>query len=110
MDGVHRLREDEWALLKALRGANPDAEYVFESSRGGKMCRSNVNRLMKAAGERAGVPICNPHALRHACGYALALRRTDTRRLQKYLGLKSLEVAAVYTDLAANALDDIWMN
>ena len=33
----------------------------------------------------------HPHMLRHACGYALANKGTDTRTLQAYLGHRSIQ-------------------
>ena len=38
--------------------------------------------------------------LRHACGYALANRGTDTRTLQAYLGHHSIQSTVRYTELA----------
>jgi len=107
-DGIHRLPDDELALLKELRTRSPDAEFVFESARGGKMSRSNVNRMIKDAGMRAGLPNAHPHALRHGCGYELAMRGIDTRRLQTYLGHRSIMSTVVYTDLAMHATDSVW--
>ena len=105
---VQKLLSAELEVLEELRARYPDETFVFPSSRGGKMSRYNVNRLLREAGKKAGVQVCNPHALRHGCGYALAMRGVDTRRLQRHLGLKSLEVAATYTDLAEGAIHDIW--
>lgn len=107
-DGVHRLREDEVMLLKDLKAKHPDESFVFPSGRGGKMARCNVNRMLATAGKRAGLPNVTPHQLRHACGYELAMRGTDTRRLQVYLGHRSILSTVVYTDLAMHATDSIW--
>ena len=45
----------------------------------------------------------NPHALRHACGYYLANKRVDTRRIQDYLGHKSIQSTVRYTQLSGTA-------
>ncbi len=95
---VQKLTTAELQQLQELRSRHPDETYVFPSGRGGKMTRYNVNRMLKTAGKAAGVEVCNPHALRHGCGYELATRGVDTRRLQLHLGLRSLEIAATYTD------------
>jgi integrase len=107
-DGIHRLADGELNLLKELRALHPTEEFVFPSGRGGKMSRSNVNRMLKEAGTRAGLPNAHPHALRHACGYELAMRGIDTRRLQTYLGHRSIMSTVVYTDLAMHATDSVW--
>jgi site-specific recombinase XerD len=50
-------------------------------------------------------PNVTPHALRHACGYELAMKGIDTRRLQIYLGHRSITSTTIYTDLASWAND-----
>lgn len=72
------------------------------------MSRSNVNRLLTEIGERAGLPNVTPHSLRHACGYELAMRGIDTRRLQIFLGHRSIHSTTIYTDLAEHATDSLW--
>jgi site-specific recombinase XerD len=44
--------------------------------------------------------LVHPHQLRHACGYALANKGTDTRTLQAYLGHKNIQHTVRYTELA----------
>jgi site-specific recombinase XerD len=44
--------------------------------------------------------------LRHACGYALADKRHDTRAIQGWLGHRSITSTAVYTALAPNRFKD----
>ncbi len=104
--GIHKLADDELELLTKLR-AVAGSEFVFPG-RSGRMSRSNVNRMLKDAGQRAGLPRVTPHQLRHACGYELAMRGTDTRRLQVYLGHASIMSTTVYTDLAEHATDSLW--
>ena len=104
--GIHKLLPDELELLQKLR-AESDSQFVF-AGRGGRMSRSNVNRMLKDIGERAGLPTVTPHSLRHACGYELAMRGTDTRRLLIYLGHRSIQSTTIYTDLAEHANDSLW--
>ena len=42
----------------------------------------------------------HPHMLRHACGFALANKRHDTRALHAYLGHMNIQHAVRYTELA----------
>jgi hypothetical protein len=49
--------------------------------------------------------------LRHACGYALANKGTDTRTIQDYLGHRSIQHTVRYTKLAPgrfNGLFEDW--
>jgi site-specific recombinase XerD len=46
--------------------------------------------------------------LRHACGYALANKGTDTRTLQAYLGHRSIQSTVRYTELAPGRFKNIW--
>jgi hypothetical protein len=46
--------------------------------------------------------------LRHACGYAPANKRHDTRAIRGWLGDRSITSAAVYTALAPNRFKDFW--
>ena len=42
--------------------------------------------------------------------YELAMKGLDTRRLQIYLGHRSILSTVVYTDLALHATDSVWHN
>jgi site-specific recombinase XerD len=46
--------------------------------------------------------------LRHACGFALAKAGHDTRRLQDYLGHKSINSTVRYTELDSGKFADFW--
>ena len=104
--GIHRLATDELELLTQLKARSVN-DYVFPG-RSGRMSRSNVNRMLTEVGQCAGLPNATPHQLRHACGHELAMRGMDTRRLQVYLGHRSILSTVVYTDLAAHAHDNVW--
>jgi site-specific recombinase XerD len=42
----------------------------------------------------------HPHMFRHACGFQLANRGTDTRTLQAYLGHRNIQHTVRYTELS----------
>jgi type 1 fimbriae regulatory protein FimE len=48
------------------------------------------------------------HMLRHACGYALANAGHDTRRIQDWLGHRSIQHSTRYTQLSAAPFKDFW--
>ena len=72
------------------------------------MTRSNVAKMIAAAGERAGLPHAHPHALRHTCGHLLADAGHDTRRLQLWLGHADIKHTARYSELSAKPFADFW--
>ena len=50
----------------------------------------------------------HPHMLRHACGYALANKVMDTRRLQHYLGHASITNTVRYSAMSPEPFRDLW--
>jgi len=97
---THPLLGDE---LRALRSLKRDAKspFIFVSERGAPFTVSGFAKLVERAGIEAKLPFkCHPHMLRHATGYALANRGTDTRTLQAYLGHRSIQSTVRYTELA----------
>jgi len=70
------------------------------------LVRSEALELRRVRGERAGMPF--PILLRHACGYALANARHDTRALQAWLGHRNIQHTVRYTELAPDRFKDFW--
>jgi site-specific recombinase XerD len=68
-----------------------------------------INRLVNRIGARAGrtFPV-HAHLLRHACGYAPANAGHDTRRIQDWLGNRSIQHTTRYTKLSAALFKDLW--
>jgi site-specific recombinase XerD len=66
-----------------------------------------VNRKRIGARARFAFPV-HAHMLRHACGYALANAGHDTRRIQDWLGHKSIQHTTRYTQLNAALFKDFW--
>jgi type 1 fimbriae regulatory protein FimB/type 1 fimbriae regulatory protein FimE len=48
------------------------------------------------------------YMLRHACGYALANAGHDTRRIQYWLGHRSIQHTTRYTQLSSAPFKDFW--
>jgi type 1 fimbriae regulatory protein FimB/type 1 fimbriae regulatory protein FimE len=97
--------------LRALRALKREAKspFVFVSERGAPFSVAGFAKLVERTGVEAGMPFkCHPHMLRHACGYALANRGTDTRTLQAYLGHRSIQSTVRYTELAPGRFKNIW--
>jgi len=106
---VHPIQGDELRALRELRRAQqPESAFVFTTERGGPMTRSNVAKIIKAAGDRAGLPHMHPHMLRHTCGHLIADAGHDTRRLQLRLGHSDIKHTARYSELSARPFRDFW--
>jgi integrase len=106
---VHPLRGDELRALRELQRQFPDSAFVFATEREGPFTPDAVNGLIKRIGKRAGFPFpVHCHMLRHACGYALANGGHDTRRIQDWLGHRSIQHTVRYSELSATPFKDFW--
>jgi integrase len=96
--------------LRALRAIYRDRqsdEFVFMSEHG-PFTRDGFAKLLRAAAKRAGIKNAHPHALRHACGHALAMKGRDTRLIQDYLGHRNITHTSLYTDGVSRRFKGIW--
>ncbi len=106
---THPLWGAEVRALRQLRREYPEADHVFASERGGPLTESAVGKLIRRAGELAGLPFpVHPHMLRHGCGFKLANEGVDTRALQAYLGHRSIQHTVRYTELAPTRFNGFW--
>ena len=105
-DSTHYLERDElWGLRRLPRSSG----YVFVNERGDPFKREGIARMIQRAGKQAGIPFAvHVHMLRHACGYALASKGMDTRRLQHYLGHASITNTVRYSAMSPEPFRDIW--
>ena len=105
---THPLLGDE---LRALRVFKREASspFMFVTERGAPFSVAGLAKLIERAGIEAGMPFkCHPHMLRHATGFALANKGTDTRTLQAYLGHRSIQSTVRYTELAPGRFKNLW--
>ena len=105
-DSTHYLERDELQGLKRLprRGA-----YVFVNERGAPFGRMGIARMIERAGKEAKLGFgVHVHMLRHACGYTLANKGMDTRRLQHYLGHASITNTVRYSAMSPEPFRDLW--
>jgi integrase len=105
---THPLLGDELRALRALK-REATLPFIFVSERGAPFSVSGLAKLIERAGIEAKLPFkVHPHMLRHACGYALANKGTDTRTLQAYLGHRSIQSTVRYTELAPGRFKNLW--
>lgn len=112
---VHPLLKDEqdaikkWKEQRTMWSTDIEPGSVFISRRGTRLSRQQAWRIISKAGIKAGTVVGTyPHMLRHACGYELAERGTDTRLIQDYLGHRNIRHTVRYTASNAARFVGIW--
>jgi integrase len=106
--GTHPLLGDELRALRVLK-REAKSPFIFVTERGSPFSVSGLAKLIERAGIEAKIPFkVHAHMLRHACGYALANKGTDTRTLQAYLGHRSIQSTVRYTELAPGRFKNLW--
>jgi type 1 fimbriae regulatory protein FimB/type 1 fimbriae regulatory protein FimE len=87
--------------LRKLQREGLSSEFIFVTERGGPFTCSGLAALIARIGKVSGIELkLHPHSLRHACGFYLASRGTDTRTIMSYLGHRSIQSSVVYTALS----------
>jgi site-specific recombinase XerD len=109
LPSTHPLEGDELRALRRHQRESPESPFVFVSERGAPLTAPGFSRMVERAGVEANLGIkVHAHMLRHACGYALANRGTDTRTLQAYLGQKNIQNTTRYAALAPDRFKGLW--
>ena len=101
---------DEAAGLRRLqREQDPKRPHVFTSERGQAFTRFAINKMIEAAGRRAGIErALHPHCLRHTTGSMLANGGTSAWHLQKHLGHANMSNTIGYVRMSPEPLRDVW--
>ena len=101
---VVRWLDDRPSLL---RGRDPGA--LFLSTRGNRLSRQAVWRLVKLRGRNASVDErrLTPHVFRHSAATHMVERGADLRTVQELLGHASLTTTQVYTKVSPEHLREI---
>jgi type 1 fimbriae regulatory protein FimB/type 1 fimbriae regulatory protein FimE len=108
LTATHPLLGDELRALRALK-RETNSPFIFVSERGAPFTVSGLQKLVERTGIEAKMPFkVHPHMLRHATGYVLANKGTDTRTLQSYLGHRSIQSTVRYTELAPGRFKNLW--
>ncbi|WP_370605586.1 tyrosine-type DNA invertase [Citrobacter braakii] len=112
---VHPIHKDEliflkkWFSVRRKWKSATESDRIFISIRGTPLSRSQAWRIIRLSGELSGIAVgTHPHMLRHACGYELAERGTDTRLIQDYLGHKNIRHTVLYTASNAERFTRLW--
>jgi integrase len=108
LTATHPLLGDELRALRTLK-RETNSPFIFVSERAAPFTVSGLQKLVERAGIAAKIPFkVHPHMLRHATGYVLANKGTDTRTLQSYLGHRSIQSTVRYTELAPGRFKNLW--
>lgn len=106
--GTHPLLGDEMRALRTLK-REAKSPFIFVSERGAPFTVAGLAKLVERAGNAAKIGFkVHPHMLRHAAGFVLANKGTDTRTLQAYLGHRSIQSTVRYTELAPGRFKNLW--
>ena len=103
---MHTVRGSE---RRALRRLQREQAPPFITERRTPMSAAGFRKQLAVIGSAAGLPFpIHPHMLRHACGFALAHARHDTRAIQEWLGHKNIQHTTRYTELTTHRFRDFW--
>jgi integrase/recombinase XerC len=95
---------DAWLAIR------PDsrADNLLLTTRRNPLGTSDVRRIVRAAGQRAGVTI-HPHSLRHACATHLMEEGADIRMIQEFLGHANITTTQIYTRVSETQLKNVYL-
>lgn len=88
-----------WRWLVSRSDVKP-GDWLFGSSRGGKLQRQAVRMMIVRTGERAGVTGATPHRFRHTFAINFLRNGGNIAALQEMLGHSTLEMVRRYARLA----------
>jgi len=96
-------------LARPDRSPPGGGEAVILNVRGGRLSRQSCWKIVRTAGERAGVGgRLSPHVLRHSCATHMLERGADIRVVQELLGHASLSTTQVYTKVSPERLRAVY--
>ncbi len=106
---AHRALQQWLADRTAYRRPGADPGALFLSTRGNRLSRQAVWRLVKHHGLEAGISSgrLSPHVLRHSAATHMVEGGADLRTVQELLGHASLTTTQVYTKVSPEHLREI---
>jgi len=109
LDSTHPIGGTELRFFRKLLREERKGTHVFMSERKAPLSIRTIHKIVADAGKFAGLSFTvHPHMLRHACGYYLANKGTDTRAIQLYMGHSNIQNTAIYTQLSSKRFTDFF--
>lgn len=96
------------ASARALLVHRPTSA-VFLNTRGGRVTRQTVHRLVSRQGHLAGIESLHPHTLRHSFATHLLEGGADLRVVQELLGHSSVATTQLYTHIDLSHLRGVYL-
>lgn len=92
-----------------LRLAAADSGAIFLTTRGNRLSRQTVWRIVKRSGMAVGIPPgdLSPHVLRHSAATHMVEGGADLRTVQELLGHASLSTTQIYTKVSPEHLREV---
>ncbi|MGH3803455.1 MAG: site-specific tyrosine recombinase XerD [Pseudonocardiaceae bacterium] len=91
-----------------LAGKGGGTPALFLGARGTPLSRQGAWLILRAVGERAGLPTVSPHTLRHSFATHLLDGGADVRVVQELLGHSSVTTTQVYTLVTVERLREVY--
>jgi integrase len=109
ISGTHPLEPDEVTALRRLRKEQPDAVYVFQSTRGDKLSPAGFRKMLSRLADSAGLAHLHihPHMLRHSAGQVL-VDKMPLGMLADYLGHAQIQNTRIYSRANGERFRGIW--
>lgn len=84
-------------FLRPKRSVSVADSALFVNSRGGRLSRQSVFRIVRAYGDHVSIEGLHPHTLRHSFATHMLQGGADLRALQEMLGHADISTTQVYT-------------
>jgi len=109
MAAVEQYLANVRPALAERRKGGPPVGYLFLNTRGNRIGRVSVWRILEQMGKKAGIRVpLSPHKLRHSFATHLLERGADLRSVQMMLGHADISTTQIYTHVIEERLKEIY--
>ena len=107
--GEYPMHPSEIKAVKAWLKERKDANCLFPSRRGMPISRRTLDYMMKAYGEKAGIPEDKRHfhVFKHSIATHMMDAGADIRSVQDWVGHKNIQNTVVYAQISNRARDEL---